>query len=143
MIYEDYLMNKQRTFNTLANWCGLLTVLVACLCNQTVFAKTADPIEQLVKSKSITPKVKATPVFEGRGDGITICPVTGEKITNKAYQAKLHDRVVLFCCKGCLQRARRDPDRYLKPTLVEQQAAVKTYVAKFPQAPSGEEFCDE
>jgi hypothetical protein len=52
-------------------------------------------------------------------------------------------RTIYFCCEGCLQSARRSPQRFIKPTLAEQEQAVKAYLAQSPEAPKGEEFCTE
>jgi len=69
--------------------------------------------------------------------------VSGEKITNKNLKGVYFGRTVYFCCEGCLRKAQREPERYIKPTTSEQQVAVKAYVAKVPQPPSGDEYCNE
>lgn len=103
-----------------------------------------DPIrEQLVNAKPVDKTLKFSPVFEGRGDGVETCPVTGEKITSKNFKIEHFGRTVYFCCKGCFQRGNQLPDKYIKPTMEEQQQAVKAYIAKVPQAPDSAEFCDE
>ena len=47
--------------------------------------------------------------------GNTICPVTGEKINDKAkatyeYQGKIYN----FCCPMCVDRFKKEPDKYIK-----------------------------
>jgi YHS domain-containing protein len=106
-------------------------------------AAGSDPIQQLVKSQPTDKALKFSPTFEGRGDGVHTCPVSGEVITFKNFKAEIFGRTVYFCCEGCLKSAERSPERYVKPTMAEQQQAVKAYIAKVPEAPSGAEFCNE
>ncbi|MEQ1546992.1 hypothetical protein [Methyloglobulus sp.] len=134
------MKRKQVVINFIGS-CGLL--LVCLLSSFHVLAVTNDPLQQLVKAKPAAKALKFSSTFEGRGDGVTTCPVTGEKVTNKSLKAEYFGRTVYFCCEGCLKSAQHTPDRFVKPTMVEQQQAVKAYVAKVPQAPSGEEFCNE
>ena len=108
-----------------------------------VKAASTDPLQQLVKTNPTVKTLKSSPVFEGRGDGVSTCPVTGEKITNKAYKLEHAGRTVYFCCKGCYQRGKRQPTKYLKPTITEQDQAVKVYLAKAPKNFDTGEFCDE
>ncbi len=136
-------MKKSYLKSVLFKRYGVFTVSILCVFSSATYAISPDPVQQLVTPNPVISKLKSSPVFEGRGDGVTICPVTGEKITTKAYTYKFNGRNVYFCCKGCLQSAKHQPDRFIKPTLAEQQASVKAYVAKMPIAPSGEDFCNE
>lgn len=63
--------------------------------------------------------------FLGKGDGIHTCPVTGEEIANKDTHADFYERTVYFCCAGCLAKAQKNPQAYLKKTEAAQLAAVK------------------
>ena len=129
-------------------FCDLATasilLLVYLFCSLNAEAVTnPDPWQQLVNAKSSPQVLKYSPTFEGRGDGIVTCPVSGEKVTTKSLKAELFGRTVYFCCEGCLKSAERSPERYVKPTMAEQNQAVKAYLTKVPQAPDGEEFCNE
>lgn len=129
-------------------FCDLATVsifLLLCLIGSfpALAVTTLDPLQQLVNTQSTHQVLKYSPTFEGRGDGIVTCPVSGEKVTIKSLKAELFGRTVYFCCEGCLKSAERSPERYVKPTSAEQEQAVKAYIAKVPQAPSGEEYCNE
>jgi YHS domain-containing protein len=104
---------------------------------------TPDPLKELVNAKPAGKALKFSPTFEGRGDGLVTCPVSGEKVTTKSLKAKYFGRTVYFCCEGCLKSAARSPERYVKPTMAEQQQAIMAYIAKVPQASSGEEYCNE
>lgn len=45
--------------------------------------------------------------------GNKICPVSGEKIDEKAtyeYQGKIY----LFCCSSCVEDFKKDPEKYIK-----------------------------
>jgi YHS domain-containing protein len=68
-------------------------------------------------------------LFAGRGDGVTTCPVTGEKITSSRYQAKFFGRTVRFCCAGCLRRAQQEPDKYIQASVAAQQTALAKYLS--------------
>jgi YHS domain-containing protein len=109
----------------------------------SIHAVNNNPIDQVVKPNPALEVLKSTPVYEGRGDGETTCPVTGEKIRSKTYHTQYAGRKVYFCCKGCYQRAKRSPERYLKSTVAEQKRAVTAYLATAPKAIDGGEFCDE
>jgi len=52
--------------------------------------------------------------FLGKGDGVETCPVSGEKLTAKAISAEFFGRTVKFCCDGCLAKARKSPELYLR-----------------------------
>ncbi|MEQ1738820.1 MAG: hypothetical protein ABL884_02850 [Methyloglobulus sp.] len=122
--------------------CSYSLLLIFLLGSFHAVAATEDPLQQLVNTKPAkTLKFSAT--FQGRGDGVHTCPVTGEKVTTKSLRADYFGRTVYFCCHGCLKAAQRNPERFVKATMTEQQSAVKTYVAKVVQAPDGAEFCDE
>lgn len=76
--------------------------------------------------KQTTAKAKNAKVsFEGKGDGIETCPVTGEPITSKDNKAQMFGRTVYFCCAGCLTDAKKNPAMYVKKTHKEQLLAIK------------------
>lgn len=77
-------------------------------------------------NKQAATKGKTTKAaFEGKGDGVTTCPVTGEPLTNKDIKAQMFGRTVYFCCPGCLEEAKKAPAMYVKKTHKEQLAAIK------------------
>jgi len=54
--------------------------------------------------------------------GNLICPVTGEKINGKTmvtyeYQGKIYN----FCCAGCPDEFKKDPEKYIKKVNEELQ----------------------
>lgn len=63
--------------------------------------------------------------FLGKGDGITTCAVTGEKLADKSISGEFFGRTVYFCCGGCLDKAKKSPELYLKPTSEAQAVAAK------------------
>jgi YHS domain-containing protein len=63
--------------------------------------------------------------FLGKGDGVKICPVTGEDILNKDVKGRFFNRTVYFCCAGCLDEAKKSPATYIKRTHAQQVAATK------------------
>lgn len=140
-VSEIKTMKKYITNNFVRTSCLLLGCLFISF---QADAASKDSIrEQLVNAKPANESLKFSPIFEGRGDGVVTCPVTGEKITAKNFKIEHSGRTVYFCCKGCYQRGKQLPDKYIKPTMEEQQQAVKAYLAKVPEAPPGEEICNE
>ena len=43
----------------------------------------------------------------------TICPVLGNKIDKKVY-TDYNGKRIYFCCAGCIDKFKKDPDTYLK-----------------------------
>ena len=122
----------------------LMTLWLACsFAGFPAHADTKDPVQLLVNAKPATKALHYSPVFQGRGDGVHTCPVTGERVTKKSLKADYYGRTVYFCCQGCLKSARLMPEKYIKPTMKEQIKAAEAYIARVPKAPSGEEFCNE
>jgi YHS domain-containing protein len=124
-------------------WGLLWAVLFGC---PLAYAAKDDPLKQLIKTDTAAKGLKFSALFKGRGDGVTTCPVTGEKITKQSLKAEYYGRTVHFCCHGCLKAAKQNPEKFVKPTVAEQQQAVKAYIAKANQAAqgsSGEEYCND
>lgn len=69
--------------------------------------------------------------FLGKGDGIDTCPVTGEPITARNIKAEFFGRTVYFCCPGCMEKAKKSPELYLKPTAEAQASALEQEAKKF------------
>ncbi len=59
------------------------------------------------------PKKEET-AFVGKGDGVETCPVTGEPV-NKEIKFGFFGRTVYFCCESCLEAAKKNPERFIKP----------------------------
>lgn len=78
--------------------------------------------------------------FLGMGDGVTTCAVTGEELHNKSINGTFHGRTVYFCCPGCLAKATKNPELYIKATAEEQAAAAKPD-SKFLGKGDGIETC--
>ena len=57
---------------------------------------------------------KTAAKFLGKGDGITTCPVTGEPV-NKNIKHGFFGRTVYFCCESCLEAAKKNPEKFIKP----------------------------
>ncbi len=58
--------------------------------------------------------------FLGKGDGIEICPVTGDSV-NKNLKNEVNGRVFYVCCEGCAEVVKKNPDLYLKPVEGEKK----------------------
>lgn len=57
---------------------------------------------------------KEETAFVGKGDGIETCPVTGEPV-NKEIKYGFFGRTVYFCCESCLEAAKKNPEKFIKP----------------------------
>ena len=58
--------------------------------------------------------------------GNNICPITGEKIpenSNITYEYK--GKIYHFCCAGCPEEFKKDPEKYIKKVEEEKQAESK------------------
>ena len=59
----------------------------------------------------------------------TTCPVTGDKLTDKSVYTDYEGRRIYFCCKPCVEKFNKDPQKYLtamdKPTSKEVKPDVK------------------
>ncbi|MBP6824664.1 MAG: transcriptional regulator [Acidobacteria bacterium] len=42
------------------------------------------------------------------------CPVTGEPV-NKEIKFGFFGRTVYFCCESCLEAAKKNPEKFIKP----------------------------
>jgi YHS domain-containing protein len=122
---------------------ALSLLLVLLSVSLTTHARGADPVQKLITAKEAQKALPFSSLFQGRGDGLTTCPVTGEKIATKKYNAEMSGRTVFFCCHGCLKAAKQNPEKFVKPTVAEQQNAVKSYLARATQAADEAEFCNE
>jgi len=56
----------------------------------------------------------------------TVCPVTGEDIEEGAPTLEYNGKIVAFCCKGCVSKFQKDPEKYLKDISPDG----KTYLKK-------------
>ncbi len=127
-------------------WVSALSIFFALWCvSLTTYAKgeDPDPVQQLVKTKGTQKALQFSSFFQGRGDGVTTCPVTGEKISNKNFKADLFGRTVFFCCHGCLKAAKQNPEKFVTPKAKEQLTAVRAYLAKATQGVDEAEICNE
>ncbi|MDX2043019.1 MAG: hypothetical protein SF097_17505 [Acidobacteriota bacterium] len=59
------------------------------------------------------PKKEET-AFVGKGDGVETCPVTGAPV-NKEIKFGFFGRTVYFCCESCLEAAKKNPEKFIKP----------------------------
>lgn len=87
---------------------------------------TADP---LVYAKDVEGKTgAATNMTIGKNVGNTVCPVSGDKISQKTkatyeYKGKVYN----LCCSACIEPFGKDPEKYVKIAEDEMKgkAAVK------------------
>jgi YHS domain-containing protein len=55
----------------------------------------------------------------------TKCPVMGGKVNEKVY-ADYQGKRVYFCCAGCINEFKKDPEKYLKKIEAEGATPAKT-----------------
>ena len=49
----------------------------------------------------------------GKGNPQSLCPVEGGKI-NKSIYTDYQGKRIYFCCSGCIDEFKKNPDKYLK-----------------------------
>ena len=49
----------------------------------------------------------------GKGNPQTVCPVLGGKIDKNVY-TDYQGKRIYFCCSGCIDDFKKDPEKYLK-----------------------------
>jgi len=66
----------------------------------------------------------ATPVLAGDYP-LKTCVVTGEKLDSDTYDYHYKGRLVRFCCKSCVEKFNKDPQKFLKILDAAEQKAAK------------------
>jgi YHS domain-containing protein len=59
----------------------------------------------------------------GKGNPQTACPVMGGKVDRSVY-TDYQGKRIYFCCSGCIDDFKKNPDKYLKQ-MGEQEIAVE------------------
>jgi YHS domain-containing protein len=79
--------------------------------------------------------------FLGKGDGVTTCAVTGEELHNKNIHGEFFGRTVYFCCPGCLEKAQKNPELYVRSSADAKPAAATQSEKKFLGKGDGIDTC--
>lgn len=74
----------------------------------------SEGMPSMHKEHPLPGEKKEEAAFVGKGDGVTTCPVTGEPI-NKEIKFGFFGRTVYFCCESCLEAAKKNPEKFIKP----------------------------
>ncbi|MFH1458047.1 MAG: YHS domain-containing protein [Candidatus Omnitrophota bacterium] len=77
----------------------------------------------LAQTEECDTKSEAVKIADVQEAGNKICPVSGEEINEETkatyeYQGKVYN----FCCAGCLEEFKKDPEKYIKKVEEELQA---------------------
>jgi YHS domain-containing protein len=91
----------------------LIAILTAAL---TISASAADP--------NPTASGSAAPSTETSKAVNTICPVSGDTVgdVGKPAYAQYQGKTIAFCCKDCLKKFQKNPDKY-GPLALKNQSA--------------------
>lgn len=91
----------------------LFITLVFVLFAFTFQAVSAQNETKPVKEKAKTEKttVKKT---DAKKIWNAVCPVMGEKVNPKAPTAEYKGKTIGFCCAGCDEKFKKDPEKYMK-----------------------------
>ena len=68
-----------------------------------------------------------TAVQYGDEKGQILCPVMGNPI-DKQYYADYQGKRIYFCCEGCIEEFKKDPEKYMKKlegVALDESPAVK------------------
>lgn len=63
----------------------------------------------------ITAALFAAPADAPKPATNTKCPVTGEAVTAKSGTVVVNGRTYRYCCKGCVPKLQKNPEKYLAP----------------------------
>ncbi|HMV51727.1 MAG TPA: hypothetical protein PLD20_35095 [Blastocatellia bacterium] len=74
----------------------------------------AEGMSSMHKEHPLPGAEKKDTAFAGKGDGVETCPVTGEPV-NKNIKHGFFGRTVYFCCESCLEAAKKNPEKFIKP----------------------------
>ncbi|MCX8057270.1 MAG: YHS domain-containing protein [Ignavibacteria bacterium] len=72
---------------------------------------------QSVKSNSLNEKKvksKITEQIESKKIWNAICPVMGEPVDPEVKTVEYKGKVIGFCCKSCIKKFLKEPEKYLK-----------------------------
>lgn len=91
------------------------------------------PLEKLLTSVSIAAiavmAFATTPVLADEYP-LKTCVVTGEKLDSDAYDYHYQGRLVRFCCKSCIEKFNKDPQKFLKAIDAAEKKAADAKPAK-------------
>ena len=73
-----------------------------------------EGMSSMHKEHPLPGEKKEEAAFVGKGDGVETCPVTGEPV-NKEIKFGFFGRTVYFCCESCLEAAKKNPEKFIKP----------------------------
>jgi len=66
---------------------------------------------EMMDAESAPTKTTAGPL--AKGDGISTCLVTGDEV-DKNVSATINGKTYFFCCKGCVNKVKANPERYVR-----------------------------
>jgi YHS domain-containing protein len=92
----------------------LITILMLGL---AVSAMAADP--------NPAPSASAAPSAQTSNNAVnTVCPVSGDTVgaVGKPVYAQYQGKTIAFCCKDCLKKFNKNPDKY-GPLALKNQSA--------------------
>ncbi|HET9376239.1 MAG TPA: YHS domain-containing protein [Chthoniobacterales bacterium] len=92
-----------------------MLALVAATASLSAFA--ADP--------SPAPSASAAPSAQTSSKAVnTVCPVSGDTVgdVGKPVYAQYQGKTIAFCCKDCLKKFNKNPDKYGSLALKNQSA---------------------
>jgi YHS domain-containing protein len=94
-------------------------------CLACLFFMTTSAVAQAAHDHQNHSTSATDQTFLGKGDGVTTCAVTGEELADKSIHGEFFGRTVYFCCAGCLAKAQKSPELYVKATEAEQAKAAR------------------
>ena len=75
---------------------------------ETIVDSTKKNVEKTIKKK-ITVETKTEKVIWNK-----LCPIMGEEIDPEVETVEYKDKTIGFCCKPCIRRFNKDPEKHLK-----------------------------
>jgi YHS domain-containing protein len=80
-------------------------------------------LSAMLLAASLAPVLVAKPTPKPATN--TVCPITGEKVTAKSKKVVVRGQEYYYCCGGCENKLKADPDKYLNKDGTPKNAPAK------------------
>lgn len=99
-----------------------VTLLLSFLFNYQIFSQ-----DKIQKDKKVDGKLnfKVEKQIETKKIWNAYCPVMGEAVDPEVQTVEYKGKVIGFCCKSCIKKFKKDPEKYLKNLSEDGQKFIK------------------
>ncbi len=97
-------------------------LIILITINLFVFSQEKNKTNREVVSKSDSKVVKQV---ETKKIWNAYCPVMGEPVDPEVQTVEYKGKIIGFCCKSCIKKFKKDPEKYLKNLSEDGQKFIK------------------